>query len=747
MKRIFTFLLIVFACISVSAEKNIYKDGGNNGSEQFWWGYFTDNDVANIRYDGYLGYSSATTIDAGFYIPSEHPIAGKGTIKAVRFWLGDDISAISSDVTLWISSSLPDKISDADYKQIVTRSSLKSRLNEIELTNPFSINNGKCYVGYSFSISGRSYPVMGSGEDMENSWFYRVSGGNWNDFYGEEYGKLAMQILLDGVTLSSNNATPFDFGTNYVQVGSQINVPVMIINYGKETINSIAYTINTNGVASEEKTLYLNNLAFNERTTLGVPFPADGEAKKYDKTFTITKVNGVDNQATNKSSVGSLITILERPTPIPVVEEFTGTWCGWCVVGFDGMDKAKENFGDKAVLIAVHNGDPMEISDYNSIASRATGYPSSIINRSIDAYPSASNLKYYINNCLDKITVGEIGVTASWANEGKTSIKIDTDTRFVYTDENGQYGIAFVLIEDGMTGTGSSWAQSNYLSGNSSYAESYPFWYNAASKVTGLEFNHVAVAAWDIEKGADNSIKPSFTAGEVIKYGKELDITSKNVIQDKSKLKVAALLIDRTTGNIVNAAQTIITDNSVESVFKFQYGGKDLEDNATVVINAEEDSFGFGEMNCETNSSSNPKNGLVLVTANGVQEGSAKLEILSNTLNPGMIQWCMGGECVPMTSKTSFEKTFKTDSDGIALVQFDATNIKSEGTLEAKLTATISGETRTVNIKFVYDKTNGINIIYSEDDGAVWYDMNGNRLENAPTRKGVYIRNGKKVVR
>jgi hypothetical protein len=747
MKRIFTFLLIVFTCISASAEKSIYKDGGANGGEQLWWGYFNDTDVANIPYSGNLGYSSATTIDTGFYIPSGHPIAGKGTIKAVRFWLGDDISAISSDVTLWISSGLPNKISDADYKQTVSLSSLKSRINEIELTTPFSINNGKCYVGYSFSINGRSYPVMGCGEDMENSWFYRVSGGSWTDFYGEGYGKLAMQILLEGVTLNSNSATPYDFGVSYVQKGSQANVPVKIFNYGKDPVTSIAYTISTNGESSAENTLTIKSLAFNNATTVNIPFPADNDTKKYGKTLTITKVNGVANEAANKSSAGSLITISEKPTSIPVVEEFTGTWCGWCVIGFDGMDKAKETFGDKAVLIAVHSGDPMEISDYNPVASRATGYPSSIINRSISAYPSANNLNYYINSCIDEITVGEIGVTASWANESRTSIKINTDTKFVYSDETGQYGVAFVLIEDGMTGTGSSWAQANYLSGNSSYAGSYPFWYNAASKVTGLEFNHVAVAAWNIEKGADNSIKSSFTAGEVIKYSEEVDIASKNIIQNKSKLKVVALLIDRATGNIVNAAQTVINDKSAEGVLKFQYGGKDLEENATVTINAEEDSFGFGEMNCETNPSSNPKNGLIFVTPNGVQEGLAKLEILSNTLNPGMIQWCMGGECVLMNSKTSFEKTFKTDSDGIALVQFDANNIKSEGTLEAKLTATIGSEARTVNIKFIYDKANGISVIYSEDDGAVWHDMNGNRLENAPTRKGVYIRNGKKVVR
>jgi len=208
---------------------------------------------------------------------------------------------------------------------------------------------------------------------------------------------------------------------------------------------------------------------------------------------------------------------------------------------------------------------------------------------------------------------------------------------------------------------------------------------------------------------------------------------------------VAALLIDRSTGHIVNASLTSVTEATETGAFGFCYEGQALEDNATVEIKAEEDSWGFGELNCETNPSSNPKNGLVVTTPNGIQDGTAKLEIVSNTLNPGIIQWCMGGECVTMNDKTELEKAFKTDSEGIAQVQFDANNIKSAGVLEARLTVTIGNEKKVVNIRFVCDVTNGISTISQEGDSAVWYDMSGNRLDKAPTRMGVYIKNGKKV--
>ena len=563
--------LLATLTASIGAETHSVKIKFTNGqasSDPFWWGYFSDSDASKLNFSSCLGYGSATTIDAAIRIPANHPLVGNGTVKSVRIWLGDNLTALSSNLTLWISSRLPTDIAKADYKQTVAKSALKSRLNEIELTTPYEVNNGAFYIGYSLSIKFSAYPIMGGGDPKEDSWFYRVTGNGWTDFYnnGDDYGKLALQILVDGVELDNNSAFPSHFGVHYAEKGSTVSVPVSITNSGKEPLKSITYTISTNGRASEEQTVEMADVAFNESQTLNIPFTADNDTRRYDKTLTITKVNGVANEATQKSADGSLITISGSPVVVPVVEEFTGTWCGWCTIGYDGMEKAKETFGDKVVLIAVHDGDPMVCPDYNPIASMANGYPSSVINRSISAYPSAGNLNYYINQCFKAITLGEIKASAMWTDNSKNAIQIKTNTKFVYSDDQGQYGIAFALIEDGMKGTGSNWAQSNYLSGSTEYADDYPFWYNSASKVTGLEFNHVAVAAWDIANGVKGSVPQSFVAGDTQRFNFEVDINSNTLIQNKSKLKVVALLIDQTTRTIVNARATSIQNYDATEV-------------------------------------------------------------------------------------------------------------------------------------------------------------------------------------
>lgn len=529
---------------------------------QFWWGYFMANNADALPYSGYLGYSSATTISAGIFIPANHEVVGGGTVKALRFWLGDDISKISSDITVWISSSLPSTASTADYSQTIAKSAVSTRLNEVELTTPFAVNNQGFYVGYSFSISGKSYPVMAYGEeDVPNTFFYRYTGSDWIDFpsLGYGYGILALQLLVDGVTLPDYNVSVSDFETGYALMGSNVNIPVTISNAGKETVTSVSYTITTGSNTTAEQTVNVANLPSFGTAVVNIPFAADAETKKYSKTLTITKVNGQPNTSTNNVATGSLITISETPVAVPVVEEFTGTWCGYCPYGMVGMATAHEQFGDKVVLIAAHNGDPMEISDYNPIMARVGSFPSSFINRIDDVYPAASNLVYYLNERLKRVTVGSISADAMWTSDDKTEISIDTQTRFVYSDDNGQYGIAYVLVADGLTGSGSSWAQSNYLSGGSGDS-SMSFWYNSGSQVTGVEFNHVAVGAWDIANGVSGSVNSTITAGEIQSYNFKADITSKSVVQDKSKLTVAVLLIDQSTGSIVNAAQVAIKD-------------------------------------------------------------------------------------------------------------------------------------------------------------------------------------------
>lgn len=528
---------------------------------QMWWGYFTDSDTQNLPYDGNLGYGSACTIDAAIMIPAKDAFVGASTIKAVRLWLGDDITYINSDLTVWIANTRPTSISSAAYKQTVAKASLKRGVNEIELTTPFAVENKSVYVGYTFSISGRAYPVMSNGNDVANSFYYRVNNGDWNNFYGYGYGKLALQILIESESFPTNCASVEDFGQQMVVQGNSVSFPITITNKGKNPIKNFTYTLGSEGSEEvEEHNVSISSLPFNASQSFSASLSADAETTKCQKTITITKVNGEPNGSTANVANGFLITLTEKLPVTPVIEEFTGTWCGWCPRGMVGMEKIHEKYGDQVVQIAGHSGDIMECSDYKDVINAyAGGYPSSIIDRGISSDPSYSSLDYVLSSAFTRTTQGSIQLSASWASAQQKAVAFNTQTKFAYTDPRGQYAIAYMLVEDGLTGTGSNWAQQNYYNGMSG-DPIMSFWYTAGSPVQGLEFNHVVVAAWGAKNGVDNSVKAKINAGEVLTRRYTHSISGNTMIQDKSKLKAIVLLIDRSTGTIVNAAQSDIED-------------------------------------------------------------------------------------------------------------------------------------------------------------------------------------------
>ena len=559
MKRSLLLLVTLFVATIGNAEITVEEN-------QMWWGYFDESNASNLPYDGHVGNSTKCTIDAAIHIPVSEEIVSGGSIKAIRLWLGNDISAISSTLRVWISTSLPDKTTTrADYKQTISRADIVGGLNEIVLDSAFVVNHRDIYVGYTFSISKKASPVMAYGNDMAEAFYYRLSSGtnygDWTDYNGKGKGHLALQVLVEYDAIPTNCVTVADFGGAMLFKGKSTTLPITITNKGTNAVKSIAYTITSDqGEPSEETRKTFSTLAYNASKTFNIRFYADETHGKSIKTFTVTKVNDEPNTAYSNSGQGFIITLKEQMPVTPVIEEFTGTWCGWCPRGIVGMDKVHEAYGDQVVQIAAHAGDIMEISAYSDVINTyASGYPTSTTDRQFSADPSFSSLKNALNSSFNRVALGAIELSAEWETAEQKTVIFNTTTRFSFTDYKDQYAIAFVLVEDGLTGTGSSWAQQNYYSGQSTGGD-MTWWNQQGSPVTGISFNHVAVAGWNVKNGVNGSVNPDIDADIEQKYSFKGSISGNSLIQDKTKLRAVALLIDRSTGNVENAAQSEIED-------------------------------------------------------------------------------------------------------------------------------------------------------------------------------------------
>ena len=565
----------------VAERRDDALSSGDTG--QIWWNYY---DVAGAWY--IYGTSKAESYSIATFVPYGYLDGDGCSIDGLAlYFLDSDVT----DIKYWVSTTLPGVGMEADLEtvQLPTGSVNFSDFNEVRFNQSHIIPEGGLYVGYSFTISEMSreystHPVSYRKSEMPltSGFFIRTSSDtSWKKRDGD-----LMVRILSGGQFKENAVNVYADDHIYTIKGTEQTIDVGLKNMGTSPVNSVGYIIQTDGrqVASGTCTTFIKD--FMSKATISISVPTDVEAAVYDRTIIITDVNGKPNEADGSKTSIKQYNLLEKAQFMPLFEEFTGTWCGWCVRGIVAMNRAYEQYGDKAALIAVHNDNAMGTDDYTPIISAfCNGYPTGVANRAEPTSIGTNTVVDFIKNTIDNVVPAAIVAEAHWTDEGKTAIKIDTKTTF-QVRMTGNYAIAYVLIADGLTGTGSLWAQSNYYSGESDSDPDLQYWCLQPETVTGLAFDHVAVAAWQPLYGVEGSVKKDIQAGVPQDYSFTADINGNSIIQDKSKLKVIAMLLDADTGEYINATQTTISDSDPYARPKGDVNGDgavDVADIASVI--------------------------------------------------------------------------------------------------------------------------------------------------------------------
>ena len=552
-------------------------------ANQIWWGYQADGEERSA-----VGISKAETYYAAIYIaPSNAVIAGK-TIKAIRFYLRD--KANTNNVKIWISKSLPDDISNADYVQNVDQASLnggdeaedrQGMVNDVELTTPYVVGSDGVYIGYALTITDASdgttkFPVVTFDGQEANSLFVRTSATTekWSDLAEEGFGKLALKILIEG-KFSENSASPNTMQDLVLVKNGTGKSKLVLFNEGSAGINSIDYTITTDGVAGAEQHLDIDPpvKTMGAQCTINLPVAADAKIGITEKTITITKVNGKANEAENKSATFKLTTVGKQVNRGIVVEENTGTGCGWCPRGWAGMKKMRDKFGKNFVGIAIHqynDTDPMYCQNYAKI--NFGGAPTCKIDRNetIDPfYGSEEDICVDFKEALARIATVGISVTGK-LNPDNTAV---TATATIEPLVSGTYEIAYAIIGDGLTGTASVWKQMNsyyqYVAANvdndpylSLFCKGGKY---SSTKVTLVYDDVMLASSYNLENANEAKIDP-LQEGKVVTNTYTLTLPTKPVLKEAiekagyDKLAVIAMII-RKDGKIENAAKFYLSND------------------------------------------------------------------------------------------------------------------------------------------------------------------------------------------
>lgn len=554
MKRLLLLATILLLSISARSASQVWFSNADNG--EGWYAFGTE------KIEKY---------SAAVFIPQDLMGTENLKIGGVSINMG---TPNFKNLKVWVSTSLPNVGMSGDVMTMNVSNSLITvdQYSNVSFGQFYDVPEGGVYVGYTFDVTSLSnygnMPISYAMATQQREGSFFVNTTSMGDWMSDNEAKLMMNVLVE-CDAKDNSVKADDFGTAYTILGTQGEVPVRLTNTGDNAVRTIAYTVTTDGKVSEERTAGVNLPNMTSSDFYSLVLDADETTTPHAKTITITKVNGEPNNAADPTADGTLITVTHKPVYKPVIEEFTGTWCGWCPYGIAGMKSAHKKYGDKVVLIAAHASDIMAIDDYSPILSLVSSYPSAFFNREVSFYPNSSNMSILIDQSLHRTTVADIDTKAYWDSEDQKGINLYTTTTFVYDSNEANYGIAYVLLANGLTGTTASWAQSNNLSGQSGSDTEMLEWYTSGTKVTGLKYDHVAIGAWGIKEGLAESLAPQTTAGKEQKFAYTLSIEGNSLVQDKSQLSVVTLLIDNATGIIMNATQTKIEApeaNSINSI-------------------------------------------------------------------------------------------------------------------------------------------------------------------------------------
>ncbi len=247
----------------------------------------------------------------------------------------------------------------------------------------------------------------------------------------------------------------------------------------------------------------------------------------------------------------------QTPQRAIVIEDHTGAWCGWCPRGIQAAEDLHAEYGNRIIPLCFHNGDSMTLAIQDTLAKKfkITGYPSGLIDRESFTFGNVNSNILDPDNWTDAVTslksaTSNMAVSIEWSIDAN-SILHATVHATAQINLSTQYAFNLVVVEDSVTGSGTGWDQTNYLSDRRGY-ESYPFYYQPGHIAGFYHMNVVRAYVGGVD-GTVGSMPATPKKGE--SYSASFDVDLKTIpIQHREHLWVAGLVVEHASPNrIVNA--------------------------------------------------------------------------------------------------------------------------------------------------------------------------------------------------
>lgn len=399
------------------------------------------------------------------------------------------------------------------------------------------------------SLGADLTPYVGNA-DVRVSFFYN-DGGGWLFGLAVDNFRVAVPLAND----ARIDAVSLD---RYALAGTNNTLGVSVTNVGSNPITSL--TIDWNDGTAHVETVNVNIAPF---ASANVNHPtAVNYATGVERTInvTITAVNaGSDADPSNNTETKLLNTVSALATKSVLIEEGTGTWCQWCPRGKVAMEYMTTTYPN-FIGIMVHNGDPMALAAYDNAANFG-GYPSANVDRVLlDQGVSQAAFEAFYNDRKDLIVPASLSATVSGSG---SNVSIDASATFYTEFSSANYRLGVILYENDVTGTSAGYNQSNaYAGGGNGPMGGYE---NLPNPVPAAQmvYNYVGRALLGGYNGQAGSVPTTITDGQQVSYSFNYTVPA---TFDRANLRGVVVLIDQSTGEVVNAHKFLIAFADLEEV-------------------------------------------------------------------------------------------------------------------------------------------------------------------------------------
>lgn len=482
-----------------------------------------------------------------------------------------------SNISVWASKelTLEKKVNIPDITS-VEAACVDGYVN-VTFPEMIEIPEGGLYVGYTFTVDKKddatSHPVFVAGAPVEDGLYMHTNRTylKWKSYAATLGYSSAITVTLDG-DFQANALGVSSVKDPFATPGAEAVLATTVVNHGSEDISNIEYVVS--GIGNDAPLTYTFDeplhLYFGQSMALDLPFVSPMDLSEYPISVEITKVNGVENLDKANSGSALLLVLNQVPVHKPLMEEYTGTWCGYCPRGFVGLERMNSLYPEDFVAISYHNGDAMERT--SNFPSPVSGFPAAYFDRiySIDAYYGDTNIGFGIEpfwqSVRDEFTPAVVNGSAMENEDG--SIVVNSEISFIKS-VTGSYKVAYAIAADGLTDE--SWGQSNYYSGENpaAYVPEMEKFCTGGSKVYGLVFDDVFAAGSNL-KGEESSLIENVVKDQLYSheytFGAEegMSTSNYNLFLRATELYAVIMLLDE-SGAIVNTNKVFVENHKYES--------------------------------------------------------------------------------------------------------------------------------------------------------------------------------------